>query len=119
MDNTITHIEIPAPDLAKAIFFYSAIFNWNIHVMEKGKYAFFVIGETRTGGGLNAELRVAGENQGPQIVIDVEDIEQTLEHINRSGGNTTIPKTEIPGGKGFFAGFTDPNGNHIQLHSRR
>jgi uncharacterized protein len=111
--HTITHIEIPAPDLAKAIQFYSTVFNWKIEIIQPGAYAFFIIG-----GGLDASLKPAEEKCGPQLVIDVEDIPATLDKIKQEGGIITLPKTEIPGGHGFFASFQDPNKNHLQVHSR-
>lgn len=117
-NNTITHIEIPAPDLTKGIAFYSTIFNWKIEIIAENQYAFFMIGDTQTDGGLDASLAPAAEKQGPQIVIDVDDIEQTAIDIKKAGGVITKPKTEIEGGHGFYACFQDPNGNHLQIHSR-
>jgi uncharacterized protein len=117
-NNTITHIEIPAPDLAKAISFYSTVFNWKIQVIAENSYAFFSIGDTNTGGGLDASLKPAEEKCGTQIVVDVEDIEETLKVITQSGGAVTKPKTGIDGGHGFYACFRDPNENHLQIHSR-
>jgi predicted enzyme related to lactoylglutathione lyase len=43
--HTISHIEIPAPDLAKAIAFYSTVFEWAIIPQGEG-CAFFRIGDT-------------------------------------------------------------------------
>ena len=117
-NNTITHIEIPAPDLARAIAFYSAIFNWKIEIVKEGSYAFFMIGDANTGGGLNAALKVAEEETGCQIVVDVEDIEQNLAAVQAAGGKIILTKTDIGGGHGYYAIFQDPNGNHLQIHSR-
>jgi predicted enzyme related to lactoylglutathione lyase len=33
MDYTITHIEIPAPEMDKAIKFYSEVFGWKADLM--------------------------------------------------------------------------------------
>ena len=117
-NNTITHIEIPAPNLEKAISFYSELFNWKIEIMVENSYAYFIIGDTNSGGGLDASLKPAQENCGPQIVVDVENIEETLNKIQVLGGIVTKPKTEIDGGHGFYACFKDPNGNYLQVHSR-
>lgn len=116
--NTISHIEIPAPDLAKAIAFYSAIFNWTIEIVAENSYAYFRIGDTQTGGGFDASLTPAAEKQGCQVVVDVDSIETTIDQITKAGGSITLPKTEIPGGHGFYAGFRDTNGNHLQIHAR-
>lgn len=117
-DNTITHIEIPAPDLSKAISFYSKVFNWKIEIITENIYAYFIIGDTKTGGGLDASLNPSEENSGVQIVVDVEDIDGTLKEIKIAGGSITQIKTEIENGHGFYACFRDPNGNHLQIHSR-
>lgn len=117
--HTITHIEIPAPDLNKAIAFYSEIFEWGIEVVTVDHYAFFTIGNTGAGGAFDASLMPAAENIGPQLTIDVENIDDTLQKIKNNGGTVTLEKTEIPGGHGFYAVFTDPNHNYLQLHSRQ
>ncbi len=118
MTHTITHIEIPAPDLAKAMAFYAKIFLWEVQIITPDKYAFFRILET-SGGGFDSSLKPATEGTGPQLTIDVEDIDQTLRQIQTEGGSIILPKTEIGEGHGFFAVFLDPNGNSMQLHSRR
>ena len=117
-NNTITHIEIPAPDLEKATRFYSKLFNWEITIVTEGQYAFFRIGDTQSGGGFDTSLKPAEKNCGPQLTIDVEDISQKLKEIVAAGGKIILDKTEIPGGHGFYAVFCDTNDNYLQLHSR-
>lgn len=119
MDHTITHIEIPAPDMAKTVSFYSKIFKWEIIIVKENSYAFFRIGDTQSGGAFDSSLKPSEERTGIQIVIDVEDIGQTLIEVTEGGGTVTLPKTEIEGGHGFYAGFKYPNGNHMQIHSRK
>lgn len=116
--HTITHIEIPAPDFTKALEFYSNVFEWGIELITVDHYAFFKIGNTGSGGGLDASLMPAPEKTGPQLTIDVENIETILARIEEHGGSIVEGKTEIPGGHGFYAIFTDPNKNYLQLHSR-
>ena len=117
-DHTITHIEIPAPDLERAVEFYSKLFDWEIQIQPQGDYAFFRIGSTQSGGSFDAGLKPAEEKCGLQITIDVDDISVKLEEIEKAGGKIILGKTEIPGGHGFYACFRDPNGNYLQLHSR-
>jgi len=117
--NTITHIELPAPDLAKAIEFYSSVFDWEIQIVRPGSYAYFIIEKNKSGGGLDASLRPAEEGCGPQVVIDVDDIDDTLRKIGEKGGIVTMHKTAIDGGHGFYACFRDINKNHLQIHSMR
>ena len=99
--HTITHIEIPAPDIKKAIAFYSALFNWQIELQPQNDYAFFRIIGTGSGGGLDASLQPAPEKSGVQITIDVEDINEKLKEIQKLGGKIALEKTEIPGGHGY------------------
>ncbi|HZI52159.1 MAG TPA: VOC family protein [Chitinophagaceae bacterium] len=117
--NTITHVEIPAPDLAKAIAFYSSVFDWQIQITEPGRYAYFIIEKNKSGGGFDTSLKPAEEKCGPQVVIDVDDIDDTLQTIREKGGIVTMPKTAIAGGHGFYACFRDINKNHLQIHSMR
>ena len=116
--HTISHIEIPAPDFTKAIDFYTNVFRWGVELVTIDHYAFFTIGNTGSGGAFDSSLMPAAEKTGPQIVIDVDDIEQMLREIVNQGGQVITAKTEIPGGHGFYAVFTDPNNNYMQLHSR-
>jgi len=44
-----------------------------------------------------------------QIVVDMKDIDKILWQINKAGGATILPKTEIEGGPGFYVIFRDPN----------
>lgn len=115
---TITHIEIPAPDFNKAVEFYSAVFNWGIEVVTIDRYAFFTIGNTGSGGGLDASLVAAPAKMGPQLVISVEDIENMVKKITENGGTIISEKQEIPGGHGYYCEFKDPNQNYMQLHTR-
>ncbi|RZJ74986.1 MAG: hypothetical protein EOO45_07010 [Flavobacterium sp.] len=116
--NTISHIEIPAPDFTKAIEFYSAVFNWGIELVTVDHYAFFTIGNTGSGGAFDASLMPAPEKTGPQLVIDVENLETAIADVEKNGGTLVSGRTEIPGGHGFYAVVLDPNQNYLQLHSR-
>jgi hypothetical protein len=117
-NHTISHIEIPAPDLQKAIDFYSKVFGWETEVMPDKTYAVFRIGKSGTGGGFDTFAKPAPEGTGPGIVIDVDDINSKLEEIEKAGGKVILKKTEIQGGFGFYAKFRDLNGNYLQIHSR-
>jgi len=115
---TITHIEIPAPDFNKAVEFYTEVFNWGVEVVTVDRYAFFTIGNTGAGGGLDASLIPAPAKTGPQLVINVDDIDRLSKKIEANGGTIVSGKQEIPGGHGYYCEFMDPNHNYLQLHSR-
>lgn len=117
--NTITHIEIPAPNLKKAIDFYSKVFGWKAEIMPDKTYAMFRIGNSKSGGGFDTSTKPAKEKTGPGIVINVEDIPSKIMKIKKAGGKVVQDKTEIPGGYGFYARFQDTNGNHLQIYSEK
>ena len=114
----INHIEIPAPDMLKAINFYSRVFGWETEEFQEG-YTFFKIGTSGIGGGFDSSLKPAEKGVGCQPVINVDDITETLSRIEEEGGEISLVKTELPGGAGFFAGFKDPNGNYLGLYSEQ
>jgi predicted enzyme related to lactoylglutathione lyase len=49
-----------------------------------------------------------------RVSIQTDDIDSTLAEVEKLGGKTVTPKTEIPD-MGWFAVFTDPEGNYIGL----
>jgi predicted enzyme related to lactoylglutathione lyase len=116
--HTISHIDIPAPDFTAAVEFYTNVFGWGIELVTVDHYAYFTIGNTGSGGGLDASLLPAPKDAGMQIVIDVADMADVINKIKDNGGEMVTEKTEIPGGHGFYCIFKDPNHNYLQLHSR-
>ena len=115
--HTITHIEIPALNTRKASEFYSKVFNWTIDDKFGEEYLMFRIGNSGTGGAFVSSLKPADKDQGPHLVINVEDITEKLKEIEEAGGNIILNKTEIPGGFGFYAAFNDLSGNYMQIYS--
>jgi predicted enzyme related to lactoylglutathione lyase len=58
-----------------------------------------------------------GEAQGPNQVIfyiEVDDPQAYLDRIDKAGGRTVVPVTEIPD-MVTFAQFSDPQGNVVGL----
>jgi predicted enzyme related to lactoylglutathione lyase len=51
---------------------------------------------------------------GPNIVIDVDNIEKALEAVNQAGG-TTVSERQAVGDMGFAAYFRDTEGNLVGL----
>ncbi len=52
------------------------------------------------------------------IFIQVEDLHETLNKIENSGGKTLVTPQELPDGLGAIAMFSDPSGNVIGLHQK-
>jgi uncharacterized protein len=112
--HAIVHIEFSAADPKAAGKFYGELFGWKIEHDEKMDYVQF-IPEDGPGGGLQAvgEAMQAGE---VLVHVSTDDIEASLAKVGSLGGQTVVPKTEIPG-IGWFAVFTDPTGNKLGLYT--
>ena len=46
-------------------------------------------------------------------------LDASLERATKLGATILVPRTEIPGGFGFFACLQDSEGNQVGLHSRQ
>lgn len=110
----ICHVEIPAPNLAKAKAFYEKVFGWKVQEPFSSGYCIFSADEMS--GGLDRDGKVADE--GVMLYLKVADIPATLKKITAAGGAIVKGKTEIGGGYGFYACFRDPNGNRLAVWCR-
>jgi predicted enzyme related to lactoylglutathione lyase len=111
----ICYCEIPAPDLKKAIIFYSRVFKWKIDESDMGgPYAMF--NEGGHGGGFDPNKQPS--DKGVVLYISVKDIPATLKEIASAGGSVVKEKTEIGGNYGFYGLFKDPNGNQVGVWSK-
>ena len=112
--------EIPVSDLGKAQSFYEAVFEFemNVNEMDNFKMAWFPMYRDAAGA---AGTLVEGETyvpsyDGTMIYLTVEDIEGTLERVEKHGGKIVTPKMDI-GEYGFVGHFEDIEGNRVGLHS--
>jgi predicted enzyme related to lactoylglutathione lyase len=111
------HVVIPAPDLAKAKSFYEAIFGWRVEANFPGpNYWFFESGNV--GGAFSSSKRPA--RQPTVLVIQVDDMQTTLDHIRKCGGTVIQDRSRIgDAASGYDAYFLDPNRNELGLHSNQ
>ena len=115
----IVHIEIPAQSPAKLSAFYKELFGWELQSVPGMPYVTFKtspmqFGDPGLGGGfppIDGQLYKPGD---VTVYIGSGDIEADLKQIERLGGKTVLPKTEIPS-TGWYALFTDPDGNRLAL----
>ena len=109
----IVHIEIPAADSKADADFYKELFGWEIEHYEEMDYTMFDSGSIAGG------FSPLGDQVAPGDVllyIESDDIEADLKAIEGKGGETVVPKTEIPN-MGWFAWFKDPTGNVLGLYT--
>ncbi|MEJ7643114.1 MAG: VOC family protein [Chryseolinea sp.] len=122
MKNLISIVEIPTEDFTRAVGFYQSILNVAIEEVDMGGVRMGVLPSVEET--VNVVL-VKGEDykpsfHGPLIYLNAgDDMEPILKKIQSNGGEVIVPKTEISPDMGFFALFTDTEGNKLGLHSSK
>jgi uncharacterized protein len=116
----IVHVEIPSTDPKAAGAFYAKVFGWQVAAPPgMDSYPMFQAaggpggGFATVGDGMPGETRAKGE---VVVYLGSDDIDSDLQRIQSNGGQTLVPKTEIPGA-GWFAIFRDPFGNKLALYT--
>ncbi len=120
MKRLISFFEIPAADFKRAVKFYETIFGITMETSdcEHEKMAFFPEEDGRYSGAVSWAETFKPSADGVLISFDCEDIESILGRINSNGGKTLIGKTKIEAESwGYFAVFTDSEGNRLGLYS--
>ncbi len=110
----IEWIVIPAQYLQKTKEFYSNAFGWKVTTYTDD---FWLFDADTIHGGFDPSLK--SYEDGIRFSITVNDINKTLAKIEESGGKTIKEKYQIAPGFGFCAVFKDPNGNVLELWSKK
>lgn len=113
VSNAVVHWEITGRDGASLQAFYAGAFGWKVDAHNPMNYGLVEANGRGIGGGISG----APQPHGVMIYIEVDDLDATLAAIERLGGKTVTPPTEIPG-MVTFAQFSDPEGNLIGLVKR-
>jgi predicted enzyme related to lactoylglutathione lyase len=119
--NAISWFEIPVTDFERAQKFYSAIFDYQMPEMPMGPFRMgFFISDQQSGVG---GAIVQGEGYTPSKTGSMvylnggSDLSTVLNRVEQAGGKIVVPKTQITPDLGYFATFSDTEGNHVSLHS--
>ena len=120
MKNLVSIVEIPTADFSRAVLFYQGILDVRIEEVDMGGLQMGIF--PSDGKTVNVVL-VRGNEYKPAVDGTIvylnagDDLQITLEKIESNGGKVIVPKTEISPEMGFFAVFTDSEGNKLGLHS--
>lgn len=114
MTYPIVHLDISAKDPAASSKFYADTFGWKISKDDNFNY-YMYSAEGGPGGGF---VEVGKDYKEGEVIpyLGTDDIDTALKKVEKAGGKTLLPKTEIPG-IGWFAFFADPAGNRIGLYT--
>lgn len=120
MSGRVVHFEIPYDDGDRARGFYSEAFGWDLQSWGDGAYTLVSTGPTGESGASEPGFINGGMMQreapygSPVIVIEVDDIDASLETVERLGGTTAMARQPV-GDMGWSAYFKDPEGNLLGL----
>lgn len=120
MKNLISIVEIPTEDFPRAKAFYSAILEINIETvdMEGIKMGLFPNPDENVFVQLIHGSEYKPSSNGTIVYLNGgENLQKIADKIVANGGKIVVPKTEIGPDMGFFAMFTDTEGNKLGLHS--
>jgi len=109
MGAPVVHFEIIGGEENELERFYRELFGWKINSNNPMKY-----GIVDTGGGpqgINGGVGPANDgSKRVSIYAQVNDLQATLDRVEKLGGKTILPPTEVPGGP-RLALFADMAGN--------
>ena len=113
MGSAVMRFEIGCEDSAKIISFYEKVFNWRTEKNEHGADI-----DTGSDRGIKGAITALGHepHQYIKFYMEVADADKACDAIRDAGGKVTIGPIDIPGDKGRFAWFTDPEGNALGIH---
>lgn len=121
MKNLIEFVEIPSVDFGRAVKFYEAVLGLKLTVCdscETEKMAFFSDFSVKPNVAISWAADFRPSKDGVLISLPVNSIEATLALVDANGGKTLRPKTKIEAdGMGYFAQFSDSEGNTLGLYA--
>lgn len=108
----VVHFEIMGKDGNKLQKFYGDLFDWQINSDNPMNYGLVEAGDTGIGGGVGPSQE--GQPGYVTVYVQVPDLQASLDKVEKMGGKTIVPPTEIPN-MVTFAMFSDPEGNVVGL----
>ncbi len=102
----ISFVELPTGNVGVTKTFYSTVFGWQLTDFGPS-YTCTMTGDVDLG----LQGDTAEATSAPLAVIAVDDLEQTLAAVEKSGGTIIKPIFAFPGGRRFH--FRDPSGNEL------
>lgn len=109
----------PATDMARSRAFYEDVLgltSTNSVEMEDGFWLEYEIGPHTIAVGKESFLKPSGD--GPHVVLEVEDFDQTIEHLRQHKVPFAVEPFVAPPGCSA-AIVMDPDGNKLGIHKRK
>lgn len=110
MNNRVVHFEIPCDNPEKTMSFFKEVFGWEFQQFGNEQYWLTITGDEKNPG-INGGVMKRNDPKQPVVnSINVEDLDKSVENIEKAGGKKVVPKMPIPT-VGWLVYFTDPDGN--------
>jgi uncharacterized protein len=124
MQNAINWFDIPVTDMARAMKFYETLTSKPLKLEDMGgapgmEMAVFSTGSHEAvGGSLFKSPDHKPSEAGSVVYLNAApSIDSWIARVKPAGGKVVTPKTALPEGQGYFAVFTDSEGNRVGLHA--
>ena len=123
--NPVVHFEMPAEDKKRMSGFYTKAFGWKTNQLgpEMGEYVLVTTTEVdenmmpKKPGAINGGFFQKTDDkpsQYPSVVIQVDDIKESMKKVEKAGGKVLGEPMEIPS-VGWFVSFFDTEGNRVSM----
>jgi uncharacterized protein len=120
INNSLNWFEIPVTDFERARKFYSTIYGFEMPstIMGDNQMGFFPVEPHHIGGAIVKGDDCVPSQTGTLVYLnDGTDLLSVLNKVKAAGGKVVLQKTLITPDLGYFAFFTDTEGNKVGLHS--
>jgi len=121
----VVHFEMPAENKERMSKFYTKAFGWQTNQLgpEMGEYVLVTTTEVdekmmpKKPGAINGGFFQKTDDktsQYPSIVIQVDDIKESIKKVEKAGGKVMGEPVEIPN-VGWYVSFLDTEGNRLSM----
>jgi predicted enzyme related to lactoylglutathione lyase len=122
--NPVVHFEMPYDDQARISAFYEQAFGWQTQALGEGMGNYILAtttetdeGRPKTPGAINGGFfpkKADWPAQHPSVVVAVDNIDASIEKVQRAGGTVLGEPMEMPG-VGMYVSFIDTEGNRVSI----
>ncbi len=118
--NAVTWFEIPTADFQRATKFYEEVLDISFLPFPGGEPCnMFPAAEGGIRGCIVHRPQSKPASDGTTVYLNADGkMDASIKRAQKLGAKITVPRTEIPGGFGYFACLLDSEGNHVGLHTR-
>jgi uncharacterized protein len=119
--NAVTWFEIPVANFERATKFYETVLDAKLLPYPGGApCSIFPLKDGGVSGCIVQREEHKPSADGTVVFLNADGkLDASLDRATKLGATVLVPRTEIPGGFGFFACLRDSEGNQVGLHSRQ